>query len=115
MNKIGTSAAGTVIVEMSSEEFEALMRIKGGGSPSTVQAKANPAESPPMSHAQRAAFIAERLKKLRPKKRDSLVHSVEAMFQFTGGIEAKEIEKVISTLVKQKIMSITPDGKVTFA
>ena len=115
MTKIGTSLAGTVIVEMTCEEYEALMRIKGERATATVQAKASPVEAPPMSHAQRAAFIAERLKKLRPKKRDSLVHSVEAMFQFTGGIEADEIEKVISTLVKQKIMSISPDGKVSFA
>lgn len=42
------------------------------------------------------------------------IRSIEAMFQFGGGIESPEVEKVIATLQKQKFLSIDPDGRVTY-
>lgn len=63
-----------------------------------------------MNHSERASYVAERLKKLSPKKKDGVIRSVEAMFQFSGGIQPSDIEKVIATLQKQKFFSIAPDG-----
>ena len=54
------------------------------------------------------------LRKLSPKKKDGVIRSIEAMFQFGGGIESPEVEKVIATLQKQKFFSIAPDGRVTY-
>jgi hypothetical protein len=58
--------------------------------------------------------VAERLRKLSPKKKTGVIRSVEAMFQFTGGIESAEVDRLLLTLQKTKVISITRDGKVSY-
>ena len=113
MKKIGTTTTGSVIVEMTTQEYAALQRLQVGAPPEKVAADHEVA--PRMNHSERASYVAERLKKLSPKKKDGVIRSVEAMFQFSGGIESSDIEKVIATLQKQKFFSIAPDGRVTYA
>lgn len=67
-----------------------------------------------MNHSDRSAYVAERLKKLGPKKKDGVVRSIDSMFQFSGGIDPGEIEKILITLQKQKFLAIAQDGKVTY-
>ena len=114
MKKIGTTTTGGVIVEMTTQEYAALQHLKGGES---IPASSGSVDQPvplQMNHSERSAFVAERLKKLSPKKKDGVIHSIKAMFQFTGGIDSSEIEKVLSTLQKQGVLSIAPDGRVTY-
>ena len=114
MKKIGTTTTGGVIVEMTAQEYAALQHLKGGES---IPASTGSVDQPvplQMNHSERSAFVAERLKKLSPKKKDGVIHSIKAMFQFTGGIDSSEIEKVLSTLQKQGVLSIAPDGRVTY-
>lgn len=54
------------------------------------------------------------MKKLSPKKREGVVRSIEAMFQFSGGIEPAEVEKIIATLQKQTFFSMAPEGRVSY-
>lgn len=121
MNRIGTTATGNVIVEMTPQEFEALERIKGTSPATTTKAPVAPIKAPEghpgagqMSHAELVEYVAVRLQKLKAKKRDAVVRSVEAMFQFTGGIAMPMVEKVLATLQRQGIVVISPDGKVTY-
>jgi len=114
MKKIGTTTTGGVIVEMTTQEYAALQHLKGGES---IPASSGSVDQPvplQMNHSERSAFVAERLKKLSPKKKDGVIHSIKAMFQFTGGIDSSEIDKLLSTLQKQKVLSIAPDGRVTY-
>jgi hypothetical protein len=67
-----------------------------------------------MSHAELATYAADRLKKLAPKKRVGVIRSIEAMFQFSGGITPAEIEKLMATLQKRKFFAVDSDGKVTY-
>lgn len=114
MKKIGTTTTGSVIVEMTTQEFDALQQLQVGGSTPTTKVAADREVAPKMNHAERSSYVAERLKKLSPKKKDGVIRSIEAMFQFGGGIDSSEIEKVIATLQKQKFFSITPEGRVTY-
>ena len=114
MKKIGTTTTGSVIVEMTMQEYDALQQLQVGGSTSTATIAADHGVTPRMNHSERASYVAERLKKLSPKKKDGVTRSIEAMFQFGGGIAPSEIEKVIATLQKQKFFSIAPDGRVTY-
>jgi hypothetical protein len=114
MKRIGNTTTGSVIVEMTSQEFEALAQLQGAG---TAVPPGKPGGLPgaaTMSHTEKVAYIAERLRKLSPKKRDAVVRSIEAMFQFNGGIEKKEVEKVVKALEQKKFLSISSDGKVTY-
>ncbi|TAE73810.1 MAG: hypothetical protein EAZ84_12210 [Verrucomicrobia bacterium] len=115
MKKIGITSTGSVIVEMTTLEFDALQQLQVGGSRPAAKVVACTEITPKMNHAERSSYVAERLKKLSPKKKDGVIRSIEAMFQFGGGIDSSEVQKVISTLQRQKFFSITPQGRVTYA
>lgn len=113
MKQIGTTEAGSVIVEMTEREFEAL-RSSHHRSGSVQKSANQPSGAHPMTSAEKANFVAKRLRKLGPKKFEAMVHSIESMFQFTGGIERDEIDGIISKLKKQKVFSIDAKGNVTY-
>jgi len=52
--------------------------------------------------------------KLKPKKKDGVVHSISAMFQFTGGITEAEIKEIIGRLQREKFFAINESGCVTY-
>ena len=50
-------------------------------------------------------YVTERINKLRPTKKDGLINSINAMFQFQGGISDADRNKIIEALQKKKIIS----------
>ena len=59
-------------------------------------------------------YVAERILKLKPAKKKTLLNSIGAMFQFQGGISDIDKEEMVFKLEKQKIISITGNGKVSY-
>jgi len=59
-------------------------------------------------------FVAERLRKLKPSKKDGVLNSIGAMFQFRGGISEEDKEKMFAALVKAREIVVTEAGKVTY-
>ena len=106
MKKIGTTSSGTVIVEMTAAQFDALSQLQG--------ASKAPAVVGPTSLAEKVDFVRERIAKLSPKKKDGVVRSIAAMFQFTGGVSEKDIEAIIGHLLKEKVFAIDESGRVTY-
>lgn len=60
------------------------------------------------------SYVAERLLKLKPTKLAALSNSIGAMFQFQGGISEHDKDKIISRLKKQKIISVSDTGRVSY-
>jgi hypothetical protein len=58
-------------------------------------------------------YVIERLRKLKPAKKASIINSIKAMYQFQGGISDSDIERIISLLQKKKYINIE-NNKVTF-
>jgi|SRR6516164_8757343 hypothetical protein len=106
MKKIGTTSAGTVIVEMTAAQFKSLFEI-------SETSTAQPAVDS-MSVAERVAFVRERIAKLSPKKKNGVVHSIAAMFQFTGGISEPCIDEIIGHLQGEKFFAIDEAGRVIY-
>jgi hypothetical protein len=111
MKKIGTTTSGTVIVEMTTTQFDALAQIQA---PPVANNPVHHTEGPKRTFAETDAYVRERIVKLKPKKKDGVVHSIKAMFQFTGGISEQEIEKVLQNLQKTKFVTIDDFGRVTY-
>ena len=112
MKRIGLTSTGSVIVEMSVAEYNESL-----ASSQPPKIKAQPAVQPDasrMTTPERVLFVKDRIIKLKPKKRDGVVHSIPAMFQFTGGITEPEIQKVITSLQKEGFLTIGPDEKVKY-
>jgi len=51
-------------------------------------------------------YVVERLLKLRPSKKKTLVNSIKSMFQFQGGISEADIDTIIHELQKRKHIKI---------
>ena len=113
MKLIGKTEAGSVIVEMTDQEFEALRYSHHTAGNVRKNAK-QPSGANQMSPAEKVDFVTKRLRKLGPRKFEAVVHSIESMFQFTGGIDRSEIDGIISKLKKQKVFSIDAKGNVTY-
>ena len=106
MKKIGTTSSGTVIVEMTAAEFDALRQVQGAAA---VQQAADK-----MSVAEKVAYVRERIAKLSPKKKEGVARSISAMFQFTGGISEADIEEIVVRLQKEKFFAIDETERVTY-
>ena len=121
MKKIGVTSSGTVTVEMSAAQFDALMQIHTPQqTPAAQPQPAAPAQAAAkdsvasMTHAQLIDYVAKRIGKLKPKRKDAQVHSIETMFRLTGCIDAPNIERVIAGLQKSTFITIDAAGKVAY-
>lgn len=59
-----------------------------------------------LKEADAIEYVVERLLKLKPVKKQSLINSIKAMFQFQGGISDSDIDKIISELEKGKHIKV---------
>ena len=59
-------------------------------------------------------YVAERLRKLKPSKKEALFNSIGAMFQFQGGISDSDKERVFAALQKDGHISVGENGRVTY-
>lgn len=59
-------------------------------------------------------FVAERLRKLKPSRKDAVLNSIGAMFQFRGGISEEDKEKMFAALVNARAIAVAENGKVTY-
>lgn len=66
------------------------------------------------SPSELTAYVTERIKKLRPSKKDALLNSINAMFQFQGGISEQDREKVVAELQKQHHITIDCNNRVAY-
>jgi hypothetical protein len=114
MKKIGTTQAGSIIVEMALDEYHALTKLHAPVETRPPVSTRGDCPPGPMTSSERVAYVAERLKKLRPKRRDGVIRSIEAMFQFTGGIAAADVDATVKALVKSGFLAIDPLGRVSY-
>lgn len=59
-------------------------------------------------------YVGDRLRKLRPAKKEALFNSIGAMFQFQGGISEEDKERIFSALVKRRHIVIGENGRVHY-
>ena len=59
-------------------------------------------------------YVIDRLSKLRPSKKKTLLNSIKAMYQFQGGVSEKDQETIISKLEHLKFIKIESNNKVTY-
>jgi len=59
-------------------------------------------------------YVAERLRKLKASRRDAVLNSIGAMFQFQGGISDQDKEKLMDELVHKGHVTIGANGRVEY-
>ena len=117
MKKIGKTNSGTIIVEMSTDEFHALSQLQSPTNPAAenLQPKTAKTANPEnLASGFRQNFVKNRILKLKPKKKAGLIRSIAAMFQFKGGIPEQEIQTIIKNLQKEKTLAIDENNQVAY-
>lgn len=59
-------------------------------------------------------YVIDRLAKLRPSKKKSLLNSIAAMYQFQGSISEKDQEMIVQKLEQKKFLNIDKNNRVTY-
>lgn len=59
-------------------------------------------------------YVADRLRKLKPSKKETLFNSIGAMFQFQGGISNSDKERMFSELLKRRHIVVAENGSVQY-
>jgi len=59
-------------------------------------------------------YVAERLRKLRPSKKDGVLNSIGAMFQFRGGISDADKENLFAELLKKRYLTLSENNRVQY-
>jgi hypothetical protein len=59
-------------------------------------------------------YVANRLRKLKPSKKEALFNSITAMFQFQGGISDSDKERIFSELQKRGHIIVAENGRVQY-
>lgn len=59
-------------------------------------------------------YVADRLRKLKPSKKEALFNSIGAMFQFQGGISDQDKQKLVSELHKARYIDVGKNGRIQY-
>ena len=59
-------------------------------------------------------YVSERLRKLRPSRKEAVLNSIGAMFQFQGGISDDDKETLFSELIRLKQIAIGPNDRIQY-
>ncbi|MGC9452683.1 MAG: hypothetical protein ACP5I4_14690 [Oceanipulchritudo sp.] len=112
MNKIGTTSAGMVIVEMTASQFDALQQFTGSDGRTEPPVRS---EAPAIALKRKLAYVRSCLLKIQPANRDELFRSVKALFHSSGGISDSETNQILHILEKESFIVFGEDGEVRFA
>jgi hypothetical protein len=59
-------------------------------------------------------YVMDRITKLQPAKKKSLINSIKAMYQFQGGVSETDLEKIIKDLEKRKFLKVQQNNRITY-
>lgn len=59
-------------------------------------------------------YVADRLLKLKPTKKATLLNCIGAMFQFQGGISDEDKAAIVDELLKRDHLAIDSKGRVSY-
>jgi hypothetical protein len=76
--------------------------------------KRAPSKSTTSTDPELLLYVVERLRKLKPAKRETVLNSIGAMFQFQGGISDADKEKLFSELLKKQLLSVDSNNRVQY-
>ncbi len=71
-------------------------------------------ENEPTNDVNSIQYVIDRLDKLRPSKKKTLLNSIRAMYQFQGAISEEDQEMIIAKLEQKKFLKIESNNRVTY-
>ena len=100
MKNIGNTSSGNLLLEVTPAEVQAVERVpatKAGANCSGPVAAA-------MTLTELADYVAPRLVKSRPNRKEKAANFIEAMFQFSGKIRPEQLARLFEELRRRQVM-----------
>ena len=79
-----------------------------------IESIGNTTTGEPTTDINSIQYVIERLDKLRPSKKKTLMNAIRAMYQFKGAISEEDQETIIDNLEKKKFLKIETNNRVTY-
>ena len=113
MKKIGVTSSGSVMVEMTHAQFDALTKVLAPVAPSIEPDQEESAlvsqPVPAMAVRKRLDSVRKCLRKIRPSGRNELFRTVRLVCQPTGGVNNIQIEHMLQILEKEDFLKVEDD------
>lgn len=77
-------------------------------------AKRKTASASTHSDPELVQYVADRLRKLKPSKKEALLNSIGAMFQFQGGISDGDKERLFSELLMKRHITVSENNRIHY-
>jgi hypothetical protein len=115
MRKVGATASGSVIIEMSPIQFEALQKAMIPD-PLPERRPAQAGQSPVKTMALRSKLdhVRNCVLKLKPSNTHELIRSIKTVGPFTGGFAETEIKHLMTILEREGLFTICEKGRLTY-
>jgi predicted transcriptional regulator len=116
MRKVGATASGSVIIEMSPIQYEALQRAMEDDPLPRKQSLRVP-EAPLRNGSadhQKLDFVRNCALKLKLSTVEDLVRSIKTAGSATRGLDDHEIRQLIRVLEEEGLLSIGENGRLTY-
>ena len=60
-------------------------------------------------------YIMDRIAKLRPKKKKTLLNAIKSMYQFQGGVSEEDQERIIRELENHKFLKVEQNDRIYYS
>lgn len=118
MKKVGKTVSGSILVEMSVSQYDALVQVLG-----PAQTGESPPEPAPVSPVRKTHAMAVKRKlqsvrscivKLKPKNSEEVFRVIKSVYSQSGGISDTEVNQILTVLEKEKFLGFDEDGTVNY-
>jgi hypothetical protein len=116
MRKVGATASGSVIIEMSPIQYEALQRAMVDD-PIPERAVIHGIENTPRNPTidrNKLEFVRNCALKLKPSTVEELVRSIKTAGSATSGLEDREIRDLIRILEREGVFSVGEQSRLSY-
>jgi hypothetical protein len=115
MRKVGSTASGSVIVEMSPVQYEALQKaMLADPVADKGETKLSPVGAGTVGVRHKLDHIRTCVLKLKPSSMQELIRSIKTGGVFTGEFAETEIRHLMSILEREGLFSIGDQGRLTY-
>jgi hypothetical protein len=119
MKKVGTTDSGSILVEMTAAQYDALKQVVGPVqlnevSPQKATSVSTVRQPHAMAVRRKLQSVRSCILKLKPKNSEEVFRLIKSVYHQSGGISDTEVTQILSVLEKEKFLGFNEDGTVNY-
>lgn len=121
MKKVGKTGSGSILVEMTAAQYEALVQVVAPAQLDDSPPESSSAVSVQSVRPTHAMAVKRKLQsvrscilKLKPKNNEEVFRLIKSVYSQSGGISESEVRQIMTVLEKEKFLGFNEDGTVNY-